>query len=159
MDGPNREIRDEIISILDETRPPEVRTGQDEQLAVLALTRIEQALLADISGDNWLGPRISDLLAGRRVEVPELDSAQANALLVVAHEWAGLASYVSARVYGPGSPMPKKLVGWSRGAIATLQRIASLLLVGLRTAGQALGAANVSIGVSFPWGISISLTW
>jgi len=159
VDGPNRDVRDAVISLLDETAPPEDRTQADESRAEAALQRIEEVLRADVSGDERLGPVMEEVLAGHSVDLPDIDGVEANELLAVVQEWAGLASYVSARVYGPGSPMPRKLAGWSRKAVATLQRIANLLLVGLRTAGKALGAATVSIAVSFPWGISIGLNW
>lgn len=159
MDGPGTDIRDAVISVLDGTAPPEDRTQADENLAETALRQIEDVLQADVSRDGRLGPVMEDMLAGRSMDLPGLDSAEASELLAVVQEWAGLASYVTARVYGPGSPMPRKLAGWSRGAVATLQRIANLLLVGLRTAGKALGAVTVSIGVNFPWGISIGLSW
>ena len=160
MDGPDAEIRDEVIAILDETGPPEDRTREDEGRAEDALRRIEEVLQVAVSRDNQLAPVMDDVLAGRSVELPSLDSPEAaRDLLAVIQEWAGLASYASARVYGPGSPMPRKLAGWGRKAVATLQRIANLLLVGLRVAGKALGAVTVSIAVSFPWGISIGLNW
>lgn len=159
MDGPGTDTRDEVISVLDAMAPPEDRTQVDEGRAEAALRRIEEVLQDDVLRDGRLAPVMEDVLAGRSVDFPGLDSAEANELLSVVQEWAGLASYVSARVYGPGSPMPRKLAGWSRKAVATLQRIANLLLVGLKTAGKALGAATVSIAVNFPWGISIGLSW
>jgi hypothetical protein len=86
----------------------------------------------------------------------ESDPAQT---LDAVFEWASVASYPIARFYAPASPWPKNVAGWGKKAVARLRRIAGLLRTALQAAAAALGAASFSIGVSFPWGISIGLSW
>jgi hypothetical protein len=79
--------------------------------------------------------------------------------LAAIESWASLASYAAARFYAPASPWPRSLGGWSKRAVARLRSIANALSTALKPVAQALGAASFSIGVSFPWGVSIGLSW
>jgi hypothetical protein len=79
--------------------------------------------------------------------------------LAAIESWASVASYVVARCYGPQSPLRPDFAGWSKGAADKLRRVAAALLDALRAVGAALQAAQVTISVGFPWGVSIGLTW
>ncbi|MFL5517799.1 MAG: hypothetical protein ACJ8DJ_16700 [Gemmatimonadales bacterium] len=55
--------------------------------------------------------------------------------------------------------MRRRLAGWAKGVAARLTRLAALLGGYLTKAQQSLKALSYSIGVSFPAGISVSLSW
>jgi hypothetical protein len=76
-----------------------------------------------------------------------------------AESWASLASYPMARLSAPASPLPRNIAGWGTKAVGRLRRIANTLSSALRPIAPALGAQSFSIGVSFPWGIQVSLSW
>ena len=76
-----------------------------------------------------------------------------------ADSWASLASYPMARLSAPTSPWPRNVAGWGTKRGWTTERIANTLSAALRAIAPALGAQSFSIGVSFPWGIQISLSW
>ena len=90
---------------------------------------------------------------------PEKEQEEAEALLSVCHAWASLASHAAAEVYAPNSPFPRQLAGWGSRAINRLNQISSTLRRPLDIAKQRVGAGYYSIGIAFPWGISISFTW
>ncbi|MFE5709630.1 hypothetical protein ACFQ7J_02195 [Streptomyces sp. NPDC056501] len=87
---------------------------------------------------------------------PELTQDPAEVLVAV-EGWAALASYVVARTYAPASPM--RFPGWVRGVGIALRRIARLLTVPLNLVARALGCPTYTVGVAFPWGVSVSLDW
>jgi glutathione S-transferase len=127
--GPSGELREKIAAELDEVK-------EEEGLDAI-LERIEGELDAALSGD------------------PQEDSAEFAAI----DGWAALASYVVARFYAPASPWRRGLAGWSEKAVERLRRIAHALLTALERVAKRLGACSWSVGVSFPWGVSIGLTW
>ena len=59
----------------------------------------------------------------------------------------------------PGSPFPFRLAGWGEKAVGKLRGIADRLKPKLQVVAQKIGADSVSIGVSFPWGVQVSLSW
>jgi len=79
--------------------------------------------------------------------------------LAVVDAWASLASDAVAKFYAPASPWPRNVAGWTARAAARLRAIAQTLSGVLTRLGPGLGAKGSSIGVSFPWGIQISLSW
>lgn len=99
------------------------------------------------------------MAAAPQQPVLESDLAAANEVLATVEEWASVVSYVLATVYGPASPMPRRLVGWTKTVTARLQRITKLLLTPLSAAAQVTGASSWSISVAFPWGVSVGLSW
>lgn len=74
--------------------------------------------------------------------------------------WASIASYVTASLYAPQSPLRRGLAGWSTKIGSQLQRIVRVLLAPLCTAARLIGAPSWSIAVSFPWaGVQVGLGW
>jgi len=78
-------------------------------------------------------------------------------VLGAAESWAGLMSYPVIRTYAPQSPM--RFATWSQNVPATLWRAAQPLRAPLAWVAQTIGAADFAIGVNFPWGVTVSLTW
>jgi hypothetical protein len=109
----------------------------EEGQLVEILARIEDELEADLAEGGDDGP------AG----------------LAAVDAWAGLASYAIGRFYAPASPWPYQKGGWDKMAPERLRRIGESLRGPLEQAARALGAASWSIGVGFPWGVSVSVTW
>jgi hypothetical protein len=79
--------------------------------------------------------------------------------LAAIESWAGVASNATARFYAPASPWPHNLAGWSKKAVARLRSIANTLKPVLQALLGVLRAVGFSIAVSFPWGISIGLSF
>ena len=74
--------------------------------------------------------------------------------------WASIASYITAKLYAPQSPLRRGLAGWSTKIGSQLQRIVRVLLAPLQTAAKLIGALSCSIAVSFPWaGVQVGLGW
>jgi hypothetical protein len=130
VEGPSDALREHIATRAEETE-------SEEELDDV-LSEIEDAMSTDFATVESDDP-IDDLAA--------IDA------------WAGLASYAVARFYAPSSPWPRRLGGWGKRAARRLRRIVSALEPRLKTAAQKTGASSWSIGVSFPWGIQVSLTW
>lgn len=140
---------------------------------------IAQTLESDQSGPGFEGTRLAegdleralDRIAGMvsqdirnseyfQTATPlSLGEAEGRDLLAAIDAWGGLASAAVARTYAPASPWPRSVAGWGKNVTSALQRITRLLLMPLRVAATAMGASSWSIGVGFPWGISISLSW
>jgi hypothetical protein len=110
----------------------------NEEALERLLADIEDRVASDVSYDNGGDPE-DDLAA--------------------IQSWASVASHAAARFYAPASPWRRSVAGWSKEAAAQLQRICSTLVSPLRLVAAALSAVSFTIGVSFPWGISISLGW
>jgi hypothetical protein len=91
----------------------------------------------------------------------DVQRAQAFALedLAAVESWASLASYAVAHFYAPTSPWPRDVAGWGKEAVEQLRSIAEKLRTALADAARFLGANSFSIGVGFPWGISVGLSW
>ncbi len=79
--------------------------------------------------------------------------------LAAIESWASLASYAAGRFYAPASPWPRDVAGWSTKAVERLRGIANTLAERLRTIVGVVGATGFSVGVAFPWGVSIALNW
>jgi hypothetical protein len=148
MDGPSDNLR-AAVGGLEWTRRADARAdrGDAEDSLAALLTRIERELTADVEGD--LRVTTSDVDAGD-------DSWD---LLAAVEAWAGVSSAAVSQVYAPASPWPRRVGGWGKKAIAALQRIIKILLTPLQVAAKGVGASSWSIGVSFPWGLSVSLSW
>ena len=88
-----------------------------------------------------------------------VDEDDAWSQLAAIESWAGVASNATALFYAPASPWPQSVAGWSKKAVAKLRSIANTLKPALQALLGALTAVGFSIGVSFPWGISIGLSF
>lgn len=71
--------------------------------------------------------------------------------------WAGLMSYVVLETYGPHSAM--RHAGWYADVPRRLRRTCGRLSGPLRWVAGKTGALGFSVGVSFPGGVSVSLSW
>jgi hypothetical protein len=141
MDGPSDEIRRGMLGSI-----ASVADAPDEE----AELRLE-ATLNDIGG-----------LLERDVATADsdaLDDESAMDQLAAIDAWAGLISSAVARVYAPASPWRRGVAGWAKRVAARLRWLTNLLLVPLKAVAAALGASSYSIGVSFPWGVSVGLNW
>lgn len=128
----------------------------DRAVAITEDTEVEELL------DNIVQLAADDL--GSEFGDPEdytLDNAED--LLASVEAWAALASHVTLEAYaGPVrevGAMHRRLAGWTKGVGATLTKMTGLLARYLAAAKRALGALTYSIGVSFPFGVSVSLSW
>lgn len=99
------------------------------------------------------------ITAGLREARSQNQEQRANELLAVIEAWTGLASYATIRTYGAESPWPKGLAGWSNGVASRLRRLGSQLEEELREVAIRLHAEGWSISVTFPLGVSVSLSW
>jgi len=84
--------------------------------------------------------------------------------LAAIEAWASLASDAVLALYAPGSwnllrRNGHHVAGWSREAAERLRAIAGALMNQLAAVAALLRAVGFSIGVSFPWGISVSISW
>jgi hypothetical protein len=130
MHGPDDEFRSMVVNAAGELASEE---GLEELLGT-----IENALQADLEYGTGEDP-IDDLAA--------------------VESWASVASYATARFHAPASPWPHDLAGWGKKAAGRLRHIANILSSILKEVVKVLKAVSFSIGVSFPWGISISVGW
>ncbi len=89
----------------------------------------------------------------------ELSEGDARSVLSAVESWASVASYAVGWVYAPQSPFSKKLAGWLKEVPGKLREIAETLKNALLDVAHALGVNSWSIGVGFPWGISVSIGW
>ena len=140
MHGPSEEARQQIVGMLQATRDlPDLIA---EQRLLEALNAIEIELRRDLE------------------ERPSLDSETvAYAQLGAIESWASVVSSAVARVYAPTSPWRRKVAGWASHVAARIRWLANLLLTPLAAVANFLGARSWSIGLNFPWGVSVSLTW
>lgn len=128
--------------------------GPDDDFRADVGARAEQ-----IDNEEALEHLLADIEDRVASDVEHDDGGDPEDDLAAIQTWASVASYAAARFYAPASPWPRSVAGWSQKAVARLQRIASTLSAPLRRVAAALSAVSFSIGVSFPWGISISLGW
>lgn len=121
---------------------------------------------SDEEAEHWL----EDVLAGfaERIaydvrENPVNEEADAWDVLAKADSWASAVSYAIGRVYAPTSPWPRNLAGWSSEISKRLQNILRLIHSAMTSAVQFLsttfGITSFSIGLSFPWGVTVSLNF
>jgi hypothetical protein len=138
MRGPTDEFRSEIQK--------QAQDISQEQQLIQLLDRIDHELRKDLERP---GP------------VPKGDAvlSYVESQMAAVESWASLASEPMARLSAPQSPWPRNIAGWGTKAVGRLRRIANTLSAPLRTIVSALGAQSFSIGVSFPWGIQVSLSW
>ena len=73
--------------------------------------------------------------------------------------WAALASYAVGKTYAPASPWPRNVAGWSSKIAARLRELGAVLHERLKPIAKVLGATDVSVSASFPWGLSVGLSW
>lgn len=141
MNGPSDDLRSTIYDTLQQTR--DASDAQAEELLNEILSQIDEAVAAD--------------LAESSVEVSGEDAAfQA---LASVEAWTGLASAAVARVYAPASPWPRQFAGWTQSVAQRLRQLAQRLTPVLQNISRALGALAFTIGLAFPWGVSVSLSW
>lgn len=79
-------------------------------------------------------------------------------VLAIADAWLSIASYALDGFYSPASRR-HDIAGWSKGAVDKLRKMADALRPLLDAIGRGFRSASYSIGVAFPLGASISLTW
>lgn len=118
-----------------------------------------EAELEDLLGS------ISALAMDELVPLAEEAEVQraAEELLVSVEEWASLASYACTKFYfeGPnevGTPL-RRLGGWSKGVVSMLTDLVKQFGQMLSRAKRAIGATSYSVGVSYPFGVSVGLSW
>jgi hypothetical protein len=80
-------------------------------------------------------------------------------LVVAVEAWASLASYATTRFYFEGPESIRRLGGFSKDVVSSLQRHAQTYSAYLRRALQATHATSFSIAVGFPFGLSLGLAW
>jgi hypothetical protein len=137
MRAPTNELRQEVALAIDAL--------QTESDLNVILDRIETEVLKEEPGDVQSEADAYD----------ELGAIEA---------WASLASDAVIALYAPGSLnlLRRKghdLAGWSQGAVQRLRKIASALRDKLGQVAVVLRGVGFSVGVNFPWGISIGLSW
>jgi len=144
MDGPSERIRLEVAGALtdiDAARPGArtVDEATETQLEGI-LAKITDALDDDLRREDPDGQPVE--------------------LLAKVDAWAGLVSYAVGRVYGPGSPGPGGMAGWSHRIATWLRGIGCELTLKMMTkAATELGPDSIFVSAGFPWGISIGLSW
>jgi hypothetical protein len=127
-------------------------------------------LLADVSDlvDDSAEGRLTDALGVIETELGSdlaggwdetLDEDAAFDLLGAIDSWASLISGAVARIYAPASPFKPGFGGWSKAIGKRLRWLTNLLLAPLRTVANVLNASSYSIGLNFPWGVSVGLNW
>ena len=139
MDGPDLGFRAALGS-----RGLQARERADEAELERVLGDIEEAIRRDLE---------------QSAPTQALSEQDAWNQLAAIESWAGVASSATARFYAPASPWPHSLAGWSKNAVARLRSIANTLKPALQAILGALRAVGFSIAVSFPWGISIGLSF
>ena len=142
MEGPSDDLRASIFEMMEIVQ--DAPDSQAEEVLVGVLARIDAQAAEDLAAAGW----------------EDLTEDAALQTLSAIEAWTGLASAATARVYAPASPWPRrKFAGWARSIAQRLRALANRLRPALQTVGRALGAVSWSIGLVFPWGISVSLTW
>jgi hypothetical protein len=164
VNGPNDELRELIFSQLaalpEIIGDPRVASQAVEDGLDEILNRIVVLATIDLGSSDLL-PRIEDRLEAGRIDDDDLGEheTESKQLLASVDQWISVASYASAWVYAPQSPRAGNRAGWPKKIAETLRRLAHILLPPLRVAARGLGAVQWSVGVAFPWGVSISVTW
>lgn len=114
---------------------------------------------------------LSGILAGVGNDPPALLASEGDAYneLAAVETWVSLASHAVQAVYAPSSPSfidrfkknkgQEKLAGWTKVAANKLRQIAEKVRESLRRVAQFLKGVSFSVGVNFPWGVSISVAW
>lgn len=148
INPPSAEIRSSVVDAAREARsisdgitvtPPAVEEGVEKALDMV-LREMNEARFA-------VDPQ----------EEMTFDAAEED--LASVHAWASLASRVVGEVYAPASPFPWNTGGWGSEVAKRLQKIAAKLAPVALPAAHRIGANGVSIGISFPWGVSVSISY
>jgi hypothetical protein len=144
VDAPSDELRMHVTRMLEDGSLEGGPDGAAEEALEAVLARIE----ADM--DKSLGD-----------ESPheELSEEAGEDQLAVIDAWAALISHAVARAYAPASPWPSRRAGWSGRIVKRLRRMAGKLRKPLGKVVKALKAVSASISVSFPWGISVGVSF
>jgi hypothetical protein len=121
------------------------------------IARIEDAR------EGWRENELADVMeqitqaAAADLESQEGDLSDEE-IIVSVEAWASLLSYASSRFYYEG---PESLFkgGYDKRVVKRLQDAAKTLSPFLKRALHATGATSFSIGIAFPWGVSVALEW
>jgi hypothetical protein len=142
MNGPSDDLRASIFEIMEGTG--DASDTRAEGILTEALDRIDLQAAEDLA-EGW------DDLLSEDAALQTLSAVEA---------WTGLASAAVARLYAPASPWPRRqFAGWAQSIAQRLRALAQRLGTVLRAVAHSLGAVSWSIGLAFPFGISVSLTW
>lgn len=142
MNGPSDQLRAGIFETVDFTQ--DAPDSQIEAMLNDILDLIDREAAEDFAGGGWDEPLTED------AALQTLGAVEA---------WTGLASAAVARVYAPASPWPRKFAGWAQSIAQQLRALAQRLTPALQAVSRALGAVAFTIGLAFPWGITVSLSW
>jgi hypothetical protein len=140
VNGPSLEFREFVVARLADIG--DAPDPQAEQVVEELLDTIGQEIAGDLQYQ----------------EFPESPDAAYDQLGAI-HAWASVISTAVGRVYAPTSPWRRKVAGFAKTVGTKLQWLVNLLLTPLRAAQAALGATGCDISVSFPWGVSVGLSW
>ena len=151
-DDARREVSERQLGLVDE----------DELQDILA--SIAERASADLEGVlTPIAERVGTNLAGVLDEGVELRESEGDELLTTIEAWASLASAVTYEAYvGPPREVGAArftLPGWAKAVGEKLTDLAKLLGHYLEVAMRALRATSFSISLSFPWGVSVGLSW
>ena len=141
MDGPSDELRSRIDEELRDSR------GSPDEEAELRLMDVLEDIERMLQED--VGAFTGDIGSVERA-LSELGAIEA---------WAALVSNAVGWIYAPASPYPRRLAGWAKTIAERLRWLVGLLLGPLSAVARTLGVSTYSIGLSFPWGVSVSLGW
>jgi hypothetical protein len=112
-----------------------------------------------IQSEDALEELLEDILNRVNSDISDgFDEQPPDEILGMAEAWLSVASYALDGFYSPASRRPD-FAGWSKGAVEKLRKIADALRPPLNAVVRVLRSAAYSIGVAFPFGASISLTW
>jgi hypothetical protein len=139
--SPSEKLLTEIYRLTRQIRGHRWRDAQDEKRAESAL----RLMVNELTHVNF-----------NEMTLPAT-TAQANALIASADEWLSLASSICCRVYAPASPMPRRLLKWSRNVADLLRMICSIIERPISSAARLLVASSWTVAASFPWGVSLGL--
>ena len=161
MDGPSEQFRSSVTTSLQ--RIPTVKqAGQWWNPLPRSISHRDEAILETVLNDIAEAARqdveASPLL--REERRGDLTEEEAWTLLGAVDSWASVASYAVSSVYAPQSAIPRGLAGWAKDIGEKLQRVVQMLKSAVATAARRLvGVNGLSIGVSFPWGVTVQLNW
>jgi hypothetical protein len=150
MNGPDVDYRESIWRTLDEIPNRDlngrfVSSDIEERL---------EAILEDIHERMQSDVQYSNVLAR-----PDVSEGDARSVLSAIESWASVASYAVSWIYAPQSPPPWKLAGWIKDIPEKLRDMVETLRHALLVVAHALRVDSWTIGVSFPWGVSVSVGW
>lgn len=138
---PSGRLLIEVSGLMAQVHDPEERDLEDEELAESAL-RLVVGEIEALHINDTRDPETID---------------EANALVAAADEWISLASSICCRVYAPASPLPEKLLKWSRKVPEQLRQVCSLIERPVSAAARLLNASGWTLSVNFPWGASLGI--